>query len=168
MTPPTDLTEILDELDLAASLQVMGRLVDDAVAQAMTARGYGDLTWTHWFVVNRLIDEPATAADIAEALQVPLRSVAVQLAALDRLGYVERAADPDDPRVTLARLTRRGRSALRAVRTVRAALAKSMVAELGEEHEQALRRAVSATIDVLDGVEQVQDRTLRPPGLKLA
>lgn len=54
-------------------------------------------------------NEPATATELAESEKVTPPSVSRSLNRLEDLRLIERAADPDDGRVTRVRLTRAGR-----------------------------------------------------------
>lgn len=59
------------------------------------------------FTIGRM--EPATASDLAEAEKVTPPSVSRSLKRLEALNLIERAADPEDGRVTRVRLTKAGR-----------------------------------------------------------
>jgi DNA-binding MarR family transcriptional regulator len=70
------------------------------------------LSWSQIAVMGRLAREgPATTADLARAEGVKPQSMGATLAALERDGFVARAAHPKDGRQFLYALTDQGRAA---------------------------------------------------------
>jgi len=95
--------------------------------------GFDDLDAAHLGVFQYPGPQGARPSELAARLRVSKQALNYQLGELERLGYLERRADPDDLRSKRVALTRRGE---RAVRTIRDA-----VAEVEREWAERLGRA---------------------------
>jgi DNA-binding MarR family transcriptional regulator len=75
------------------------------------ARGT-DLTQEQWFVLNKLRRQPGVSqTELGESLFADRPNMTRMLAAMERRGWIRRAADPEDGRRTLVHLTAAGRNA---------------------------------------------------------
>ncbi|MEV0841603.1 MarR family transcriptional regulator [Actinocatenispora sera] len=82
-------------------------MVDEVHAE-LANRGHEGVRASHEFAL-RAIDEGAdTATELGRSLAVSKQAAAKVIAALERLGYVEREADPNDARRKRLRVTTRG------------------------------------------------------------
>ncbi|MGW3108446.1 MarR family winged helix-turn-helix transcriptional regulator [Streptomyces sp. NPDC001100] len=82
-------------------------MVDD-VHDELARRGHPGVRASHEFAL-RAIDEGAdTASDLGRRLSVSKQGAARTIAALEKLGYVEREPDPGDGRLKRLRVTDRG------------------------------------------------------------
>lgn len=88
-------------------------------------RGHPEIRPVHGTVMQFLDDEGTRVSVLAERAQITKQSMGELVAHLERLGYVERVADPSDGRAKLVRPTARGRQLY--------AIAREVVAELETE-----------------------------------
>ncbi len=86
------------------------------------------------------------ASDLADRLRVSRQAVAQAIAALERHGYVTRAADPGDARARVIELTPRGRQALRVMRSNAVDLEKRWQEVLGERRLGELRETLQLLV----------------------
>ena len=84
------------------------RAAVDEVHAELTRRGHPDVRPTHGFVFQAIGTEGTTAVALAARLGVTKQAAGKTIAALERQGYLERAADPRDARRKLVRLPGRG------------------------------------------------------------
>lgn len=111
-------------------------LIDDVHAELVAADpGIGPL---HGVVLDA-IGEGTTATALGRRLGVSKQAAAKTVAALERDGYVERAADPADARAKIVRVTPRGRRASDAMARHRQLWAARLGPELVDAMEEALR-----------------------------
>ena len=94
---------------------------------------------------------PWTPTDLARRLEMPLTTVLFRVRRLERRGHAERKPNPQDRRSFTIRLTPAGQRLLRKARPRFRAAAESVEAELGAEKVSALRDAMGAFRDAVDG-----------------
>jgi len=111
----------------------------DLVNERLADRGFDDLRPAHATVGQHIRDTGSRVTELAELTQLTKPTVTYLVNDLERLGYVERAPDPDDGRAKLVRLTRRGRRAQQAGRKIVAEIERDWSRALGEDDFQALR-----------------------------
>jgi DNA-binding MarR family transcriptional regulator len=79
-----------------------------------------EFSWTQKSVLKRLESEgPATSADLARAEGVTPQSMGTAIAALQKMGLVERKAHPKDGRQMIVKLTAKGISLRKHVKTAK-------------------------------------------------
>lgn len=82
-------------------------MVDDVHGE-LAHRGHPGVRASHEFAL-RAVDEGAdTASELGRRLSVSKQGAARTIAALEKLGYLRREADPDDGRLKRLRVTDRG------------------------------------------------------------
>jgi DNA-binding MarR family transcriptional regulator len=81
---------------------------------------------------------PLGIAVLAQLFQVDLSTASRQTTALEAKGLVERLSDPDDGRISLLRITPRGRAQFQATRAARHALFDDILADWPEEDRRQL------------------------------
>lgn len=153
----------LADLDLATWLSLVGAAVDAHVVESLHAAGLDGLRPGHGYVVQRLINGPATVGDIAAALAVSQQAVSKSVRELVALGYAEQREDPADRRRRPVRLTRRGLRAVDVARRTRADLATTVAARVGAVDVSAALRVARATAEVLGTGDRVRRRAVAPP-----
>jgi DNA-binding MarR family transcriptional regulator len=128
---------------------VLGRLR----RQVRGVSGADDITLSQASVLARLSkDGPATTSDLAAVEGVRHQSMAATVAALDRLGLVERRPDPTDGRRRLVTLTGDGRARAEGDRQARQEwLAGALQARCSEAERQTVIEAMA-----------VLERVIRP------
>ena len=94
-------------------------MMTDGVEPALAAAGYDDIRSAHLPVVQALATHPAglRATELATYARITKQSMGSLVDHLGAGGYVERAPDPTDQRAKVVRLTPRGWTASRTIRT---------------------------------------------------
>ncbi|MEA2123650.1 MAG: hypothetical protein QOI80_432 [Solirubrobacteraceae bacterium] len=82
-------------------------VVDDLHAE-LAERGHPEARPLHGFALQAVGAEGATLSELGRRLGVSKQAAAKTAAALERLGYLERAADPADARAVRLRRSARG------------------------------------------------------------
>lgn len=130
------------------------RVLIDELHAELARRGHPDLRPLHGFVFQAIGTHGTTAADLGRRLGVSKQAAGKTVDALERMGYVERAADPRDARRKLVRLTRRGTDCLALSARIFDDLRARWAETLGEQRlralEQDLRRVTPAELLRLD------------------
>src|SRR3954471_11385323 len=124
---------LADELDqrLTALWHVLGR------------RGKRELSRTAASVLATLRDTgPRRITDLAEREAIAQPTVTTLVGRLERDGFVERRADPDDARAVLVHLTRPGLDRLNEMRAAREVLLEARLAALTDEEREVLAAAL--------------------------
>lgn len=87
------------------------------------------------------------ASDLADRLGVSRQAVAQAVTALERHGYVSRAANPVDARTRIIELTPRGRQALRVMRSNAVDSEKRWEQVIGQRRLAELRKTLQLLLD---------------------
>jgi DNA-binding MarR family transcriptional regulator len=95
-------------------------------------------------------------------MDVSQQAASKSAAELERLGYLERVADPADARVRQLALSERGRAAVAAGRAARAQVVAELEDELGPRRTATLRRALLDALEVAGGLDAVRARRVPP------
>ena len=104
--------------------------MNELVSEGLARRGFADFRPSHGTIGQHIADRGSRVTDLARLAQISKPSVVYLVNDLERLGYVERAADPADGRAKLVRLTERGVRAQQAAREI--------VAEIEEDWSRLL------------------------------
>jgi DNA-binding MarR family transcriptional regulator len=151
------------EADLSLASLFAGWAMADAIQRRIAAAGFADTRFNDGVVFQHLVGGPLTIGALAERLGVSQQAASKSVADLDRRGYVERTADPDDARARLVALTARGRGVIAAARQQRAALGDELAERLGERRVESARRLLLDVVAELGGESAVRGRRVRPP-----
>ena len=111
----------------------------------------------HFSVLVKLHDDPRTLGELAAIEQVSAPSMSRTVGQLCDIGYVERAADPDDGRLVRLSLTGAGRSVVERERAHRDAWMVARLEGLTDADREALRRAT----DLLEQVLEIDQESRR-------
>jgi DNA-binding MarR family transcriptional regulator len=124
--------------ELPLRLLLAFRVLIDGVHAELARQGHPDVRPVHGFVFQAIGPSGTTAAELGRRLGVSKQAAGKSIDSLERLGYVERGADPGDARRKVVRLTPRGVDCL--VRSARIFddLRAGWAATLGEERLRAL------------------------------
>ncbi|WP_433337715.1 MarR family winged helix-turn-helix transcriptional regulator [Spirillospora sp. CA-294931] len=145
-------------LALFAGFAASGHVQDD-----LAGRGFGDLRFSHGYVFQHLVAGRPTIGELAAKLGMTQQGASKAVVELERLGYAERFADPDDARTRRVRLTPRGRDAVATARRARAALEERLAARFGAGRLAEARALLTEMLDELGGVPAIRRREVRPP-----
>jgi DNA-binding MarR family transcriptional regulator len=107
--------------------------------ERLHARGFDDLDAAHLTVFQYPGPQGARPSELAARLRISKQALNYLLGQLERLGYLERRADPDDLRSKRVALTPRGTSVIRVIREAVADLERAWSNELGEKRFTQLR-----------------------------
>lgn len=114
-------------------------------------------------------EEPMRLGELATRLDVEAPHVSRQIQRLEKAGYVERVADPDDRRAQRVRPTEAGRTAVDAIRDVLRGWMAEALSDWSSEDLKALAVLNHRMVDgFLDHAEQIGDLppTPRIPRIK--
>ncbi|MEV6314415.1 MarR family transcriptional regulator [Streptomyces sp. NPDC051776] len=151
------------ELDTGTLALFVGFAAAGAVQDELSARGFGDLRFSHGYVFQHLIDAQPTVGELADRLDMTQQGASKAVAELERLGCVERIPDDRDARVRRVRLTARGREGVEVARAARAALDERLAARFGKRELAGHRALLARILDELGGTAAVRRRDVRPP-----
>ncbi|MBB5627753.1 MarR family winged helix-turn-helix transcriptional regulator [Sphaerisporangium krabiense] len=112
-------------------------LIDELHAE-LARQGHPDLRPMHGFVMQAIGTRGTTAAELGRRLGVSKQAAGKTVDTLERLGYVERASDPDDARRKIVRLTARGADSLTRSARVFDALRARWAETIGEDRLRAM------------------------------
>jgi DNA-binding MarR family transcriptional regulator len=119
------------------------RMPWEQVLRRMLARlheaGFDDLDAPHLNVLLYPGPQGARPSELAARRGMSKQAVNYLLGELERLGYVERRADPDDRRSKRIELTRRGTRAAHTIRDAVAEVERDWAAQLGKKRFAELR-----------------------------
>ena len=122
---------------------------------------FPDVRYAHGFLFQQLVEGPRPVGEVAENLGVTSQAISKAVRELERLGYVERAASPEDARVRLLALSARGRAVVEASRAARARLNAELAATLGEGRVRDAAETLRSALAARDGMHAVTSRRVR-------
>lgn len=105
----------------------------EAVQHRLAETGFGDVRASHDCVFRHLTPEGVRLRDLAEAAQMSPPAVGEHVDQLERLGYVERAPDPQDRRAKLIRPTERGAAFMQAAYAALTEIEREWASAIGAE-----------------------------------
>jgi DNA-binding MarR family transcriptional regulator len=160
---PLDSSEVDPRrLDVVLAALLAGLALNERVADRIRAAGFADVRFSHGFVFQHLVPGPLPVGELARRMGVSQQAASKSAAELERLGYVERVADPSDARVRRLALSARGRAAVAAGRAARAEVAGELEGALGPRRTKALRAALLDALEFAGGAEAVRARRVPP------
>jgi DNA-binding MarR family transcriptional regulator len=112
-------------------------LIDD-LHEELAREGHPDSRPLHGFVFQAIGRDGTTAAELGRRLGVSKQAAGKTIDALERLGYVERASDPNDARRKLVLLTAYGEDMLQRSERIFDELRARWETALGPERLRAL------------------------------
>jgi DNA-binding MarR family transcriptional regulator len=152
------------DLDISLASLFAGWALADEIQRRLVADGFSDVRFSDGLVFQHLVDDgPLTIGALAARLGVTQQAASKSVADLERRGYVERTADPDDARARLVSLTARGEAVIRAGRDQRAAVTGELAERLGPRRVEAARRLLLDVVADLGAEEAVRGRRVRAP-----
>jgi DNA-binding MarR family transcriptional regulator len=119
-------------IDLTQSIGLLVRRVRAAAASE-------ELSWTQSLVMSRLAkDGPATVADLARAEGMKPQSMGTAVAALEKMGIVERKPHATDGRQVNIELTAKGAALRKNAKDAKLAWLAQVIAQLDDEEQKTL------------------------------
>ena len=124
---------------MGALLRIPWEAMQRRMLERLHERGFDDLDAAHLSVFQYPGPQGARPSDLAARLRVSKQAVNYLLGELERLGYLERRADPDDLRSKRIALTPRGTSAINVIREAVVDLETVWAQQLGAKRFAQLR-----------------------------
>ena len=137
MTRMHDSAPLARLLALSAA-ELAGRLMD-----ALHEAGFDDQRLAHNNVFPHIPRDGIRLTDLAERGSMTKQAMSELVLDLERLGYLQREADPADRRARLITFTDRGWTAIAAARVALRAIEDDLVARLGAERIDELRETLT-------------------------
>ncbi len=123
-------------------LRLLSQHYSQDIHAALQEAGFGDIRPTHANVFPFVPPDGITVSELAELARVRKQTMAQAVDQLERMGYVERRANPQDRRSRLVFLTERG-AAVKPVTHATAARVEERWAQLSSPEElEALRASL--------------------------
>lgn len=123
----------------------------DALIERLAADGYTGIRPAHSRVFENIDADGTRLTELADRARMTHPSMSELVTGLQRLGYVERAPDPQDRRARLVRLTPAGRAlqrvALREIADIEAAWLRRLGPQAGPALSAALARVPGSAAD---------------------
>jgi len=124
---------------IGALLRIPWEAVRRHMLERLHERGFDDLDAAHLNVFQYPGPQGARPTELATRLRISKQALNYLLGELERLGYLERRADPDDLRSKRVVLTRRGTSAVGVIREAVGEMETAWARQLGPKRFDQLR-----------------------------
>ncbi|MEU6723337.1 MarR family winged helix-turn-helix transcriptional regulator [Nonomuraea wenchangensis] len=124
--------------ELPLRLLLAFRALIDELHAELSQQGHPHIRPMYGFVMQAIGPGGTTAVELGRTLGVSKQAAGKTVESLERVGYVERATDPDDSRRKIVRLTPYGMDALHRSARIFDDLRARWAAELGVERLRAL------------------------------
>jgi DNA-binding MarR family transcriptional regulator len=115
----------------------------------LAKRGHDGLTGAQASAIAQLDPLGTRASVVAERMGISKQAVSQFIDELERMGYVERVADPLDARAKLVRCTRKGARYRRDVDAARDAIEKEVLPRIGQRGLSELRTQLQRVTEAL-------------------
>jgi DNA-binding MarR family transcriptional regulator len=125
---------------IGALLRSPWEAVQRRMLERLHEQGFDDLDAAHVNVFQYPGPEGARPSELAARLRMSKQALNYLLRELERLGYLERRADPADLRSRRVAVTTRGKAAIRVIREAVSDLETAWAEQLGAERFAELRR----------------------------
>jgi DNA-binding MarR family transcriptional regulator len=123
----------------------------DLLHQRLGDGGFQGIRYRHGSVFRFIDEEGSRLTVLADRAGLTKQAIGELVDELERLGYVERATDPQDRRAKLIRLTERGAAGQAAAARILADIERQWELHLGRDRITALRRTVEEIISLQRG-----------------
>jgi len=152
-----------EDLDVGLLAMFVGLSSAEQTSAALAEAGFGDLRFSHGFLIQHLVVTSRTVTDLAALQGISVQAISKVVKELAAMGYVTLEPDPNDGRARQVVLTARARDAINASRVARVALDDALRTALGVRRHQQLHRSLVDALDALGGAEGVELRRVRLP-----
>ena len=121
------------------------------VKRSMLANAKPTLSWTDAWLLGRITDTgPVRLSELADWQEVDRSTMTTQVQRLEKLGMVDRDADPRDGRAVLVSATRTGAARHRRTKKTARAVYETLLADWSEDDLQAAARVADRLIEALE------------------
>jgi DNA-binding MarR family transcriptional regulator len=125
---------------IGALLRLPWEAVREHMLERLHERGFADFDAAYLSVFQYPGPQGTRPSELAARLRMSKQALNYQLGELERLGYLEREAHPDDGRSKRVTLTERGSAAIAVIREAVAELEAAWAEELGARRFTQLRK----------------------------
>src|SRR6266511_3153869 len=125
---------------IGALLRMPWEAVQRRMLELLHERGFGDLDAAHLNVFQYPGPQGVRPSELAAQLRISKQALNYLLGELERLGYLERRADPDDLRSKRIALTPRGTAAISVIREAVGEIETTWAQQLGPKRFAQLRK----------------------------
>jgi DNA-binding MarR family transcriptional regulator len=129
----------VEPLNMGLLLFLPYRAMEARVFAGLAAAGFDDITPAQARVFQRIAPHGSRLTDLAAQAGITKQSAGFLVDQLERAGYVERVADPEDGRARLVRIAERGARSVEASRGIVAQVEEEWTEHLGEGRMVQLR-----------------------------
>lgn len=147
----------LHDNDFVLWTQLLAEVLNAEVLERLRAE-HPEVRYSHGFVFQQLVEGPRAVGEVAENLGVTSQAISKAARELEGLGYLERTPDPADARIRRLALSERGRAAVEAGRSARAALNRELADALGVERVEQAARTLMDALSARGAMPAVRDR----------
>ncbi|AKU18831.1 MarR family transcriptional regulator [Luteipulveratus mongoliensis] len=124
--------------------------METRVMEGLADAGFDDVTLAQSRVFQRIAPAGSRITDLAEQARVTKQTAVFLVNQLERVGYVERVADPTDARARLVRVAGRGQAAVAAARRLERQVEEEWTQHLGARDVATLTRILARLREVTD------------------
>ena len=139
------------ELPLLALLAQAKDITIDLLHRRLSQEGFGGIRYRHGSVFRFIDPEGSRLTALAERSGLTKQALGEVVDELERLGYVERTADPADRRAKIIRLTERGEKGQIAAARILGDVEQWWARHLGRDRIAMLRRTLEEIIAIQSG-----------------
>jgi DNA-binding MarR family transcriptional regulator len=143
-------TRRLWESPLPSLLAQVKDITLDRMHRRLDEEGFDGLRYKHGCVFRFVDEEGSRLTDLADRSGLTKQGIGEAVSELERLGYVERVAAPDDRRAKIIRLTERGRAGQAAAARILGEIEYGWARRFGADQVAALR----ATLEQIAGARE--------------
>ena len=130
--------------------------VEAELARRLAERGFDDLRPSSAPVFQHIAPEGSRLSELADRAGVTRQSLAEQITALERSGYIERLPDPADRRARIITLTDRGWKAVDTGLSIIADIESGWARDLGPRKHAALTDALEKVAEAPLGRDELR------------
>ena len=124
---------------MGALLRMALETVRRRMLENLHVHGFEDLDTPHLNVLQYPGPDGMRPSDLATRLRISKQALNYLLGELERMGYLERVADPDDQRSRRIRLTERGQAIIPIIRDAVRSTEREWAAHIGDNRLEELR-----------------------------
>jgi DNA-binding MarR family transcriptional regulator len=140
----------VEPLNLGLLLFLPYRAMESRVFAGLAAAGFDDITPAQARVFQRIAPHGSRLTDLSAQAGITKQSAGFLVDQLERAGYVERVADPEDGRARLVRVAERGSRSVEASRGIVAQVEEEWTDHLGERRMVELREILTDLREITD------------------
>ncbi|WP_158852607.1 MarR family winged helix-turn-helix transcriptional regulator [Saccharothrix deserti] len=136
---------------LPALLAQVKDITVEQLHQRLSEEGFEGIRFWHGSVFRFIDEDGSRLTALAERSGLTKQAIGEVVGELERYGYVERTADPDDRRAKIIRLTERGRKGQVAAARILMDIERRWARHVGPDRIATLRRTLEDVIGLESG-----------------